>query len=155
MCTPLVFYQHLFPLNHPRVTQPTLCAVHPTPRSHPSYPPTMTQPKPFSSLHPIITPTLHDTPCNNLVPWKIALNRSARAVFVEWERFSFLFGVCENAVWAVLNTPPGGAVAGQTRFSGPADLQANAGPAARDAFKCATDASQLGSHVQLLSVQRS
>ncbi len=40
--------------------------------------------------------------------WKIALNRSARAVFAEWDQFGFLFGVCDDAVWAVLNTPPGG-----------------------------------------------
>jgi hypothetical protein len=53
-----------------------------------------------------------------LVPWKIALNRSARAVFAEWDQYGFLFGVCDDVVWAVLNTP-WGAVAGQTRFSGP------------------------------------
>ncbi len=37
--------------------------------------------------------------------WKIAINRAA---FAEWDAFGFLFGVCDDAVWAVLNTPPGG-----------------------------------------------
>ncbi len=149
MCTPQVFYQHLFSLNHPLtqphftqplVTQPMLCAVHPTPRPHPSYPPTMLQPKPFSPLYPIITPTLHDHPRTHLVPWKFALNRSARAVFAEWDRFGFLLGVCDNAVWAVLNTSPGGQLRAKPDFPAPADLQANAGPAACNAFKRATDA---------------
>jgi hypothetical protein len=48
----------------------------------------------FNPLYPIITPTLHDHPRTNLMPWKIALNWSARAVFVEWGQFGFLFGVC-------------------------------------------------------------
>ncbi len=112
-----MFYRHLFSLNHPLtqphftqplVTQPILCAVHPTPRQHPCYPPTMSLSKHFNPLYPIITPTLHDHPRTNLVPWKIALNRSARAVFAEWDRFGFLFGVCDDAFWAILNTPPGG-----------------------------------------------
>ncbi len=103
MCTPLLFYQHLFSLHHPvtqphftqtPVTQPVLCAVHPTPRQHPCYPPTMSHSKPFSPpLTPIITHTLHDHPRTNMVPWKIAINRSTRAVFAEWDRFGFLFGV--------------------------------------------------------------
>ena len=75
--------------------------------------------KPFNPLYPIITPTLHDHPRTNLVPWKIALNRSARAVFAEWDQFGFLFGVCDDTVWAVLNTHPGGGVVVQTRFYGP------------------------------------
>ncbi len=84
MCTPLVFYKHLFSLNHPvtqlhvtqpPVTQPVLCALHPTPRQHPCYPPTMSHSKP---LTPVITPTLHDHPRTNLVLWKIAINRAAR-----------------------------------------------------------------------------
>jgi hypothetical protein len=79
----------------------------------------MSLPKPFNPLYPIITPTLHDHPRTNFVPWKIALNRSARAVFAEWDQFGFLFGVCDDAVWAILNTPPRGDVAGYTRFSGP------------------------------------
>jgi hypothetical protein len=149
MCTPQVFYQHLFSLNHPLtqphftqplVTQPMLCAVHPTPRLHPCYPPTMSHSKPFNPLYPIITPTLHDHPRTNLVLWKIALNRSARAVIAEWDEFGFLFGVCDDAVWTVINTPPGGQLRAIPDFPVPADLQANAGPAARDAFKRATDA---------------
>ena len=60
------------------------------------------------TLAPVITPALHDHPRTNLVPWKVAINRAARAVFAEWDDFGFLFGVCDDAVWAVLNTPAGG-----------------------------------------------
>ena len=149
MCTPQVFYRHLFSLNHPLtqphftqplVTQPTLCALHPTPRQHPCYPPTMSSSKPHNPLYPIITPTLHDHPRTNLVPWKIALNRSARAVFAEWDQFGFLFGVCDDAVWAILNTPAGGRLRARPDFSVPAALAAGDGPALRDAFKRATTA---------------
>ncbi len=149
MCTPLVFYQHLFSLHHPLtqphftqppVTQPVLCSVHPTPRHHTCYAPTMSHSKPCSPLTPIITPTLHDHPRTNLVPWKIAINQSARAVFAEWDRFGFLFGVCDDTVWAVLNAPPGGILRTRQDFPAPADLATGAGPAARDAFKCATKA---------------
>jgi hypothetical protein len=120
-----MFYQHLFSLNHPLtqphftqplVTQPVLCAVHPTPRQHPCYSPTMSLSKPFSPLTPIITPTLHDHPRTNLVPWKIAINRAARGVFAEWDAFGFLFSVCDDAVWTVLNTPPRATVEGAPRF---------------------------------------
>jgi hypothetical protein len=102
-----LFYQHLFSLNHPLtqphftqppVTQPVLFAVHPTPRQHPCYPPTMSHFKPFSPLTPIITPTLHDHPRTNLVLWKIAINRAARGLFAEWDAFGFLFSVCDDAV---------------------------------------------------------
>jgi hypothetical protein len=75
--------------------------------------------KPFSPLTPIITATLHDNPRTNLVPWKIAINRAARGVFAEWDAFGFLFGVCDDAVWAVLNNHPWGLVAGQTRIPDP------------------------------------
>jgi hypothetical protein len=116
MCNPQVFHQHLFSLNHsltqphftqPLVTQPILCAVHPTPRQHPCYPPTMSLSKPFSPLYPIITPTLfHDHPrpiwCRGRSP-----STGPRAVFAEWDQFGFLFDVCNDAVWAILNTPPG------------------------------------------------
>ena len=112
MCTPHLFYQHLFSLNHPTpftqppVTQPMLCAVHPTSRQHPCYPPTMSHSKPSSPLTPIITPTLHDHSRTNLVSWKIAINRAARGVFAEWDAFGFLFRLWEDAVWAVLTPPP-------------------------------------------------
>ena len=96
--------------------------------------------KPFNPLYPIITPTLHDHPRTNLVPWKIALNRSARAVFAEWDQFGYLFGVCDDAVWAILNTPPGGQLRARPDFPAPADLAAGDGPAVRDAFKRATAA---------------
>jgi hypothetical protein len=113
MCTPLLFYQHLFSLHHPvaqphftqpPVTQPVLCVLHPTPRQHLSYPPIISHSK---LLTPIISPTLHDHPCTNLVPWKISINRAACGVFAEWSALGFLFSVCDDAVWAVLNTPPG------------------------------------------------
>jgi hypothetical protein len=100
----------------------------------------MSHPKPFLPLYPIITPTLHDHPRTNLVPWKIALNRSARAVFAEWDQYGFLFGVCDDAVWAVLNTPHGGPLRARPDFPAPADLAPGDGPAVRDAFKRATDA---------------
>ncbi len=103
----------------------------------------MSHSKHFSPLTPIIIPTLHDHPRINLVPRKIAINRSARAVFAEWDRFGFLFGVCDDTVWAVLNTPPGaggGLLGARPDFPVPADLVAGAGLAARDAFKRATEA---------------
>ncbi len=89
-----------------------------------------------------ITLTLYDHPRTNLMPWKIALNRSARAVFAEWDQFGFLFGVCDDAVWAVLNhPPPGGPLRARPDFPAPAALAAgDGGPAVRDAFKRATDA---------------
>ena len=90
-------------------------------------------------LAPVITPTLHDHPRTNLVSWKVAINRAARAVFAEWDDFGFLFGVCDDAVWAVLNTPAGGVLRDRPEFPAPAALGANANPAARDAFKRATD----------------
>jgi hypothetical protein len=64
----------------------------------------------------------------------------ARGDFAEWDAFGFLFSVCDDAVWAVLNTPPGQQLRARPDFPVPADLQSNAGPAARDAFKRATDA---------------
>ncbi len=61
-------------------------------------------------------------------------------MFAEWDAFGFLFGVCDDAVWAVLNTHnPGEALRDRPDFPIPADLQANAGPAARDVFRRATD----------------
>ncbi len=60
-------------------------------------------------------------------------------MFAEWDRFGFLFGVCDDTVRAVLNTPPpGGQLRVRPDLLVPADLQANAGPAVR--FKRATDA---------------
>ncbi len=94
----------------------------------------------FSPLTPIITPTLHDNPRTNLVLWKIAINRAARGMFAEWDTFGLLFGVCDDAVWAVLNAPRGQQLRARPDFPAPVDLQANAGPAAHDAIKRATDA---------------
>ncbi len=51
----------------------------------------MSNSKPLAPRH---YPTLHDHPRTNLVPWKVAINRAARAVFDEWDDFGFLFGVC-------------------------------------------------------------
>jgi hypothetical protein len=53
--------------------------------------------KPFA-----ISATLHDRPRTNLVPWKVAINRAARAVFAEWDDFGFLFGVCENCIFEMI-----------------------------------------------------
>ncbi len=71
-------------------------------------------------LTPVITPTLHDHPRTNLVPWKVAINRAARGVFVfaEWDAYGFLFGVCDDQVWAILNNP-GATVEGPPRFPDP------------------------------------
>ncbi len=69
------FHSTTLLLNHftqPPVTQPVLCSLHPTPRHHPCYSPTMSHSKSFSPLTPIIAPTPHDHPRTNLVPWKIA-----------------------------------------------------------------------------------
>jgi hypothetical protein len=118
----------LNPISHfttpttPPATQPVLCSLHPTPRQHPLSPPDMSHLKPFPPLTPIITPTLHlhDHPRTNLVSWKIAINRAARGVFAEWDAYGFLFGVCDDAVWAVLYTPPGQQLRGGTpRFPDP------------------------------------
>ena len=163
MCTPQVFYQHLFSFNHPPpqphftqslVTQPLLCAVHPTPRQHPCYPLTMSLSKPFNPLYPIIAPTLHDHPRTNLVPWKIALNQSTRAVLAEWDQYGFLFGVCDDAVWAVLNTPGGRCGPDQIFWPQltlpPVMVLLSVTPSNTPRMP-----GHLGWHVQLLSVQRS
>ncbi len=71
-----------------------------------------------SKLAPTILPTLTDHPRANLVPWKLVINRAARGVFAEWDTFGFLFAVCDDALWALLNTPPWGAVEGETRLPG-------------------------------------
>ncbi len=127
MCTPLLFCKHLFSLHNPitqphvtqpPVTQPVLCSIHPTHRHDPLSPLNMSHLKPFSPLTPIITPTLHDSSRTNLVPWKIAINRAARDVFAEWDAFGFLFGVCDDVVWAIFNTSLG-SVVGQTRVPDP------------------------------------
>ncbi len=60
-------------------------------------------------------------------------------MFAEWDAYGFLFGVCDDQAWAILNTPPGQQLRAHPDFPIPADLQANAGSAARDVFKRATD----------------
>jgi hypothetical protein len=88
------------------------------------------------------------------MPWEMAINRAVRAVFAEWNDFGFLFGVCDDEVWAVLDTPPGEALRGRPEFPAPAALDANASSAVRDVFKRATDSRAAGSHVQHPSVLR-
>ncbi len=75
------------------------------------------------------------------MPWKVAINQAARGVFAEWDAYGFLFGVCDDQVWAILNTPPGQQLRTHPDFPIPANLQAKkiAGPAARDVFKRAMD----------------
>ncbi len=76
------------------------------------------------------------------MPWKIAVNRAAACLlFAEWDANGYLFSVCDDAVWAILilNTPPGRQLRDRLDFPAPADLHANAGPQARDAFRRATD----------------
>jgi hypothetical protein len=51
----------------------------------------------------------------------------------------FLFGVCDDALWALLNTSPEGVMRDRPDFPEPAALATGAGPAARDAFKRATE----------------
>ena len=92
-----------------------------------------------SKLAPSISPTLTDHPRANLVPWKLAINRAARGVFAEWDTFGFLFAVCDDALLALLNTPAGGAMRVRPDFPEPAALAVGANPAARDAFKRATE----------------
>ena len=92
-----------------------------------------------SKLAPSISPTLTDHPRANLVPWKLAINRAARGVFAEWDTFGFLFAVCDDALWALLNTPAGGVMRARPAFPEPAALAIGANPAARDAFKRATE----------------
>ena len=92
-----------------------------------------------SKFAPSILPTLTDHPRANLVPWKLAINRAARGVFAEWDIFGFLFAVCDDALWALLNTPAGGVMRARLDFLEPAALAVGANPAARDAFKRATD----------------
>ncbi len=44
------------------------------------------------------------------------INWAARGVFAEWDAFGFLFAVCDDALWALLNTPPWGGVEVETRL---------------------------------------
>jgi hypothetical protein len=91
-----------------------------------------------SKLAPIILPTLIDHPRANLVPWKLAINRAARGVFAEWDAFGFPFAVCDDALGSPQH-PPWGVDEGETRLPKPAALATGTNPAARDAFKRATE----------------
>ncbi len=92
-----------------------------------------------SKLALTISPTLIDHPRTNLMPGKLALNRAARVAFAEWDTFGFLFGVCDDTLWALLNTPPEGVLRDRPDFPEHAALATSANPAARDAFKRATE----------------
>ncbi len=85
-----------------------------------------------------ISPSLTNHPRTNMVPWKLALNWAAPAAFAEWDTFGFLFSVCDDALWALLNTPTGGVLRVRPDFPEPAALATGANLAARDAFKRAT-----------------
>ena len=61
-----------------------------------------------SKLALTISLTLTDHTRANLVPWKLAINRAAHGIFAEWDAFGYLFAFCDDALWALLNTPPGG-----------------------------------------------
>jgi hypothetical protein len=88
-----------------------------------------------SKLALTISPTFTDHPRTNLVR-----STGQRAAFVEWDTFGFLFSVCDDALWAVLNTPPGAMLRVRPDFPAPAALFAvGANPAARDVFKRATE----------------
>jgi hypothetical protein len=105
-----------------------------------------------SKLALTVSPTLTDHPRANLVPSKLPLNWAARGVIAEWDTFGFMFCVCDDAIWALLNTLPGGQLRVGPDFPEPAALATGANPAARVVFKCATESGQRGSHVQPLSV---
>ncbi len=152
MCTPQVFYQHLFSLHHPitqphftqpLVTQPMSCAVNPTPRQHPCYPPTMSLSKPFSPLYPIITATLHDHTRTNLVPWKIRSPSTGPRAPCSLNGTNLVSCSAYATTRSGLSStppPPGGPLRARSDFPAPAALAAGDGPAVRDAIKRATDA---------------
>jgi hypothetical protein len=95
--------------------------------------------KPFSPFTPIITPILHDHPRTNLVSWKIAINRAAHGVIAEWMPTAFCSAYATTRSWLPSTPPPGQQLRARPDFPIPVDLQVNAGPAARDVFKRATD----------------
>ncbi len=121
---------------------------HPPPKKSPSSPPPLffTQPRCCTvgnTFHPKTRHTpnsFHPSPLLSHQPytiihapiwcrWKIAINRAARGVFVEWVTFGFLSSVCDDAVWAVLDTPSGQQLRTRPDFPVSADLQVNADPA--------------------------
>ncbi len=102
-------------------------ATHISKPCHTSNPSPLLLPLPSTTIH---APTL----CRERLR-----STGLRAVFAEWDDFGFLFNVCDDAVWAVLNTPAGGVLRARPEIPAPADLGANANPAARDVFKRATD----------------
>ncbi len=69
----------------------------------------------------------------------MACNLLLVRVPVRRQRFGFLSGVCDNALWALLNTPPGGMLRVRPDFPEPAALATGANPAVRDAFKRAME----------------
>ncbi len=77
-----------------------------------------------------------------------------RAVFAEWDQFGFLFSVCDDAVWAILNTPPGGVLRARPDFPAPADLAVMVLLSVTPS-NAPRPPGQPGWQSQLLSVQRS
>ncbi len=76
-------------------------------------PQTMSHSKPIT---PVITPTHHDHPRTNLVPWKVAINRARR---VRWMGYLRVPVRCiRRRGLGCPQHPPRVAVAGQTRFPG-------------------------------------
>ncbi len=102
--------------------------------------PTMSLSKPFSPLTPIITPTLHDHSHTNLVPWKIAFIGLCAVCSPNGMPSGSCSAYATTQSGLSSTSPPGQQLRARPDFPIPADLQGNAGSAARDAFKRATDA---------------
>jgi hypothetical protein len=121
-----------------------LCSLHPTPRHHPCYcyPPTMSHSKPNSSLTPIITPTLiprSPTHQFGAVEDRDQSGRARRVCYMRCLRVPIQH-MRRSSLGCPQHPPPGQQLRARPDFPVPADLQANARPAARDTFKRATDA---------------
>jgi hypothetical protein len=117
-----------------------LCAVLPLPRPHPCCPPTMSHPKPFSPLTPIITPTHPPRSSTHQLGAVEDRHQPARAPCSLNGTNSVTFSAYATTRSGLSATPPpGGPLRARPDFPAPADLAAGEGPAVRDAFKRATD----------------
>ncbi len=146
-----MFYQHLFSLNHPPtqlhftqplVTQLILCAVHPTPRQHPCYPPTILchYPNlliPFIPLSPPPSTIIHaPISCRGRSP-----STGPRApCSLNGTNLVSCSAYATTRSGLSSTPPPGGMLRAIPDFPAPADLAAGDGPAVRDNFKRATAA---------------
>ncbi len=85
--------------SYPRPTPPfSPSKYYPTPLPHRRQhilPQAMSHSKPVT---PVITPTLHDHPRTNLVPWKVAINRAARGILAEWHELTAVSGLPAHIV---------------------------------------------------------